>query len=378
MRIGSRGRASWSQTKREDEVRRVVGERDSSGPSSPSVDVALLSGFGFSCLPGCGLCCFASPRLDGNDEALLRASAPQALVVIGDGERRIAARPGGGACQFLTNLKCGVHSARPAPCREFPISVHIGARLQATVVLSCPGLRLDPLHSRDAQGPARPALGLDAELSSVRQRLTPGVERRRKDAERRRRKIARELEDQSRWVDEEDVRTRLRGRSLIPSPETYEVTEPPSAEDGLEQLPLYYDARPGPVALAQGLGGWEVLELAAAGGARPLGLVVPPERLPSLDGDAEALLAGYLRYWLARDSFLAAVQLEMLSTFTGTVTERALVDLRAIGSCVIARGSVRAKLAGEDGLRLARSHIEYGIRATDQDWLDRPTWGSRL
>jgi len=60
------------------------------------------------------------------------------------------------------------------------------------------------------------------------------------------------------------------------------------------------------------------------------------------------------------------------------VGEAALRDLHSIASDVLARASVRAKLRGDDGRQLGRADIELGIRATDQDWLDRPTWGSRL
>ncbi|HEY1197504.1 MAG TPA: YkgJ family cysteine cluster protein [Thermoplasmata archaeon] len=344
----------------------------------PEVDVTLVSGFGFSCLPGCGLCCFASPRLDRDDETRLRAAAPKAVIALEDGERCVAARPDGGACQFLKYLRCAVHAARPAPCREFPVSVHIGTRLQATVVLSCPGLRLEPLiSSGSAEAPVRP-LDLDSELASVRRRLTPAVERRRSESERRRRRIVRELEDQGRWVDEEGVRQRLSERRLIPASSEYFPEEPPAAEEGLARLPMYYDGRAGPVALAQGLGGWEALELSPEGGSRPIGIAMPPDQPPTLERDADALLSGYLRYWLARDGFLAAVHLGMLSTPEGSVVDATLDDLHAIGSDVLARGAVRAKLRGDAGARLTRVDIEAGIRGTDQDWLDRPTWGSRL
>jgi putative zinc- or iron-chelating protein len=355
-----------------------VGARGRDTDPIPEVDLALLGGFNFGCLPGCGLCCFASPRLDPDDAQRLERLAPTALIVRDGNERRLAARPDGGACQFLTDLRCGIHHARPAPCREFPISVHIGTRLQATVVLSCPGLGLDPLLSRSPGAPSRSFSGLDAELSSVHQRLSPAVERRRVEAERRRRRIARDLTAQGRWVDEEEVRRELGKRRLIPGPEEYSLEDPPTAEDGLEYLPMYYDGRAGPVALGRGLGGWEALEFAPEGGSRPVGLAVPPERRPGLDWMAEALLSGYLRYWLARDGFLSAVHLEMLSAPEGTVVEAVLADLHAIGSSVLARGAVRAKLRGEDGALLTAGDVALGIRATDQDWLDRPTWGSRL
>lgn len=351
---------------------------DRSGAATPELELSLLSGFGFSCLPGCGLCCFASPRLGRDEEARLRALAPNMLVVVAEGERRIAERPDGGACQFLTELRCGVHTVRPAPCREFPISVHIGTRLQATVVLSCPGLGLEPLSDFGRPGQIQQFKGLDGELSSVRQRLTPAVERRRTDALRRRRRLARELETQGRWVDEDEVRRRFAGHPLIPRPSQYSPQELPAAELGLERLPLFYDGRSGPVALADGVGGIEALELSPEGGGKTLDLVVPPDQLPSVDARGESLLSGYLRYWLARDCFLAAVHLEMQSISEGDVVEVARHDLLAIASDVLARSAIRAKLNGKDGTRLTRPDIELGIRAVDQDWLDRPTWGSRL
>lgn len=144
---------------------------------------------------------------------------------------------------------------------------------------------------------------------------------------------------------------------------------------------MYYDGRPGPIAIAQGLGGWEAHELSPEGGSRPIGLAVPPEQPPSLDPDAATLLSAFLRYWLSRDCFLAAVHLELVSypqSREGTVVEAALDDLHAIGSYVLACGAFRSKLNGKDGNRLSVADVEHGIRATDQDWLDRPTWGSRL
>ena len=179
-------------------------------------------------------------------------------------------------------------------------------------------------------------------------------------------------------MDEEEVRRQLGNRRLVPVATEYFPEEPPAVEDGLERLPMYFDGRPGPVVLAQGLGGWEAHELAPGGGSRPIGIAVPPDQPPTLDPDADTLLSGYLRYWLDRDGFLAAVHLGMLSTPNGTVVDATLDDLHAIGSDVMARGAVRAKLKGNLGTRLTRADIEAGIRGTDQDWLDRPTWGSRL
>lgn len=348
------------------------------GPVPWELDERLLSGFAFACRPDCGLCCYTSPRLDGTDEDRLRLAVPALRVVAREGERCVASRPNGGACALLEGVRCRAHAARPAPCREFPVSVHIGTRVQATLVLSCPGLSLGVLEGFTGTADLPPPTGLESETRSVRDRLPPVVGRLRAEALRRRRRIFRELSLQERWVEEEEVRRVLASARLAPSEDDYFPDEIPSASEGLEPLPMYFDGRDNPVVLAQSGEGWEARELFAEGGSRPLGVAVPPERSPSMEPGAERLLEGYLRYFLARDGFLAAVHLDMQRVEEGTVTEAALEELHAIGSDVLARGAVRAQLRGESGVHLARSDVERGIRATDQDWLDRPTWGSRL
>jgi hypothetical protein len=188
----------------------------------------------------------------------------------------------------------------------------------------------------------------------------------------------RQLTAQGRWLEESEVRNRLRGRPLLPSADEYAPTELASADTGFESLPMYFDDRSGPVALAEREGAWEALEASPEGSARSLGIAVPAATPPALEPEAEELLSGYLRYWLARDGFLAAVLWDMLSAPEGDVLEVTLEELHAIGSDVLARAAFRAQLRGGSGARLTLSHVELGIRATDQDWLDRPTWGSRL
>ena len=354
-------------------------EREShTPPGTLELDTSLLEGFRFSCRPECGLCCFTSPRLMGEDERRLRHVAPAVPIISRDGERCVAARPDGGACQLLREFRCAHHAARPAPCREFPVSVHVGARLQATLVLSCPGLALDRLESFEAFPSHEPVVGLDSELGSVRARIGPATERLRAEALRRRRRVVRELSTTGRWVDDTEVRRLLGVDRLIPGPEEYLPSELPELSFGLERLPMCYDGRRGPMVLAQSADGWEAHELFPEGGSRRTGMAVPPAHLPEVDQGAEALLVGYLRYWLSRDCFLGAVQQEMLARTPGTVAEVALEELHAIASDVLARGAVRAQLRGDAGVRLTRRGVEDGIRATDQDWLDRPTWGSRL
>ena len=347
--------------------------------SVPLLDERLLGGFSFACRPDCGLCCFASPRITNDDRRALLAIAPAAEIVARGRDRFLAARPEGGACQFLQANRCGVHGGRPTPCRQFPIHVHVGERLQATLVLSCPGLDLRGLAVPPAERRHRPAIGLDDELGAVRGQIQGETEERLVQARRRRRRIVRRLESQGRWIPESEVRVALDSRIPLPSPRQFEVEDPPSAEDGLEQLPLFFDGRPAPVAIARSLGGWEILELRSEGGVeRALGVYPPPDRPPVLSAEGERRLTDYLRYWLERDALFGTVLFEMVESDEGTALEWVESELLRIGAITVARASVRARLRGEDGRRLAEDDIDRGIRATDQDLLDRPTWGDRL
>jgi Fe-S-cluster containining protein len=344
----------------------------------PALDVQLIRGFRFACRPDCGLCCYAAPRVEPEERARLIQIAPEAEFLGRGLDRFIAARPDGGACQFLAANRCRVHEARPHPCREFPLTVHVGRRLQASLVLSCPGVDLahlpPPLPSVDASDPT----GLESELDAVRERLGPETAKRLSMTARRGRKVEKTLAAEGRWRDDHDVRRALGDRLPLPTLRDFAVEDPPSASEGLDRLPLFFDGRPGPLGFAHGLGGWEVLELASTGGAELRAVIPPPGGPPSLDEGAQHLFEGYLRYSLARDTFLASVHVDMLAGDGGTVTEWAADELRVLGATVLARASVRAKLHGTSGVVLTATDLENGIRATDQDWLDRPSWGERL
>ncbi len=343
---------------------------------APGLDLALVHGFRFSCRVDCGLCCFAEPRVEPPEASRLIQLDPAASFRKRGADRYLSARPEGGACQFLVDLRCRWHADRPQPCREYPVTVHLGRRIQASLVLSCPGIGLDPLT--EAAPRAGAPLGLDGELRAVMQRLGPETERRRRVTERRGRKVARQLESEGRWQEDAEVRAELDRSLPLPGPSEFPVADPPSTEDGLEQLPLYFDGRVGPVAIARALGGWELLEMASTGGGRSLGVVVPPDRPVPIDPAGSAMLEGYLRYMLDRDAFLGAVHLEMLEGTQGTVRDWAGAELRALGAEVVSRAAVRAKLDRGSVSDLRAGDIERGIRATDQDWLDRPSWGDRL
>jgi hypothetical protein len=259
------------------------------------------------------------------------------------------------------------------------VHVQLGTRLQASLVLSCPGVDLAPLAAGSPYSSRSRSPDFDAELASVEERLGPSVERRMKDAARRRGRIVRSLTREGRWVEEEEVRDLLRRRIPRPGPEDFPVGDPPSTEDGLELLPLYYDGRAGPVALAGGLGGWEALELRPSGGIeRHLGSIPPPTVPPALTSEAEALLVGYLRYFLERDLLFAFALARMVKEGEGSVTQWMEEELREIGATVLSRASVRAKLAGGGAVPLSAADLVRGIRATDQDLMDVSTWGDRL
>ena len=338
--------------------------------------MALLEGFGFGCRPDCGLCCYAEPRIDPAERAHLLQIAPSARIAGTGRDRFVASNPNGGACQFLLSHRCVVHPARPHPCREFPITVHVGQRLQATIVLSCPGVSFARL--RRAGTPEPEPNGLGAELASVRQRLGAPTFARLEATRRRGRRIERALTEGGQWVPDEVVRAELRADLPRPGVGDFPVEDPPEVAEGWERLPLFFDGRRAPLALAHKLGGWEVHEMAPGGAGASLGVFPPPERPPQLDAPATDLLERYLRYVLERDGFLASVHLDALEAGEGSVREWAAVELAAVGAVVLARGAVRAKLHGEDATTLSADRVDDGIRATDMDWLDRPTWGDRL
>ena len=348
------------------------------GPT-PALDVSLLAGFHYACRPDCGLCCFAEPRVTPRERTQLLSIAPTLGFVERGREECIAARPEGGACGLLRNLRCGGHPARPSPCREFPISVHLGERLQATVVLSCPGVDLRGLDGPEpAVGDPAP-IGFDEELSRVRARIGPDVPARLKASTARRRRIARHLESDGRWVPESEVRSEWDGRAVEVPESAFPVESPPEAADGLDLLPLTFAGTAGPWAIAGALGGWEVLELRETGGiARSLGVVPAPERPPLMSADGARLLDRYLHYWLARDVLFGVVHLSMLDDPRGTVSEWVAAELARIGATVLARADVLAAVRGGRPGRLSADDIAVGLRATDQDLLDRATWGSRL
>jgi Fe-S-cluster containining protein len=343
------------------------------------LDTTLLRGFRYACRPDCGLCCFAEPRVEPAERSRLIQLDPTVRFIEGDGASFLASRVDGGACQLLTEARCTVHAARPHPCREFPVHVQLGTRLQASLVLSCPGVELAGLLGDGDRAERPPPLGLREEIDAVKERLEPAVARRLVESRRRYARIVRTLTRAGRWVDEGEVRRKLGAQLPLPDADDFPVVDPPSVEEGIERLPIFFDERPGPVALAGGLGGWEVVELRPTGGvARHLGVVPPPDQPPRLEADADRLLRGYLRYFLERDLLFGYVLPRMTDREVGTVLDHVAEELRTIGATVLSRAAVRSSIRGRSGGPLSAAELADGIRATDQDLLDVATWGDRL
>lgn len=345
------------------------------------VDVSLLQGVDFACRPDCGLCCYATPAVDRSERAALLQIAPESTFLSSEGAAAfIAARPAGGACQFLNRSRCTVHDARPFPCAVFPVIVHAGMRFQASVVLSCPGVSLSPVESSSPGTRTRPR-GLDAEIARAESRCR-SEEGLRSLAMARRdgRRVQRMLERKGRWVPTEEVRQSFRGNVPFPSSADFPIEAPPELEEGEELLPLFFDGRSGPVAIAGHAGGWQLVELQEEGGvAAWLGVWPPPTRMPTLDRNAERALRSYLGYWLERDALFGFVHTAMVEEpSTEDVRARVARELRWIGATVVARARVRASARGSATTTLTEVDIDRGVRATDADLLDRAGWAVQL
>jgi hypothetical protein len=337
------------------------------------VDWSLLDGFEYGCRPGCGICCYTTPRVTAAESTRLIQIAPATRIVgDADGERWIESRPDGGACALLRETRCSAHSARPSPCRRFPIAVHGGARLQATLVLSCPGVSLSTLARRTRTDP----VGLAEELAAVREFLAePSTGAEVERARRSRERISRRMTREGRWKGEDEVRAVLRNYRVDVA-RGYPLEALPSRADGLEFWPLYFSDSEGCVALGEGEAGWEAVALRESGGVRRrLGEFLVPERPPALEERAEQLLQAYLRYVLARDQLFGAVAVE-ISDAELTLEAAVAGELDRVGAQVLARAAVRQMAESAGSGRLTVADVERGIRATDMDLLDRPSWGA--
>ena len=353
--------------------------------ASPLWDDRLLEGFDFSCRTDCALCCYAAPRIDAADRHAWGAAARSVPHEIdAEGTRRIPEQAPGGACRMLTGTRCSIHRWRPGVCASFPVDVYAGiGRWQASVVLSCPGLSLGGLgRSARGAGAVPPTLGgaLAAERIAARARTKEPVA---VDAFRRvtqrRASLERRGQRRSGWADAPTIRASLRETSELPWAGQWPGEPPPSADQGSEYLPLFFDHRAGPVAIADDGDAWELLELRPNGRTEALGRFRLPESPPRLTAEGAHALRSYLAYWLDRDGLWdLAVAGWIADEERRPLEERMLEELGVVGATVVARGYVRALARGDPGVSLDRSAVENGIRASDADLLDRATLGAVL
>ena len=347
------------------------------------LDVRLAEGFRFACRPDCGLCCYASPAVAEEEIAPLLAIAPE----FHPGRVRPAhlpSRPDGGACDFLRHERCAVHSARPGPCAEFPLSAHLSDRIQVSVVLSCPGLTLDRLLGEGEGGP-RGGQGIDAtlapEMSAVKRaaaRLADG-DRDRAARDWRRTLGERRPGDPVAAAVAEAIRGELRRDPPWPQRDDLAAVPIPSESEGLESLPMFFDAQFGRVALCATDDRVDLLALREGGGVEErLASYAYPERVPRVTEQGTRLVRAYLEYFADRDAFIGSA-LTRVDGFDPTILlETCEDDLREIAAATLSRAVYRSWLHGGSAETLDSAEIADGIRATDADYLDRPTLGRWL
>jgi Fe-S-cluster containining protein len=336
------------------------------------LDVALLGGFRFQCRPGCGLCCFAEPAVTGEERQRLVQIEPDLEFVEGDrGWAFLTSRPNGGACELLRENRCRAHAGRPTPCQQFPITVHVSDRAQASLVLSCPGIDPSGLL-RWSSGPPAPQVpvGLSSELAAAEAEwVRSGTDREldRHAVRRGRRMPAAELRE-----------TRASLHRELPWPEEadFPAEDPPDPDDGTEELPITFVGAQGRVAFGSHPGGWMLLGISERGEEpRTLGVVPPPTSCPALSTAGEQLVHGYLHYLVERDDAVDGVFAQ--EGVEGPVVDAVKADLVRTAATVLSRAAVLQRLDGRDE-PLDAADIWDGIRATDAEWLDRPTTGRRF
>ncbi len=105
------------------------------------IDTTLCKGMSYQCLEGCGACCLArvevlppeQNRVQGEEDLEGGLQLSQEGV-------HLKSKGTGGACYFLTKRRCSVYNTRPHYCRQYPVPIMAGERLQAIPLLSCRGM----------------------------------------------------------------------------------------------------------------------------------------------------------------------------------------------------------------------------------------------
>jgi Fe-S-cluster containining protein len=346
--------------------------------AEPPLGLELLNGFRFECRPDCGLCCFASPAVTKRERAALLAIEPKAPFDRGDGPYSfISPRGEGGACHFLSSQRCRVHPQRPFACREYPLLVHVGVRVQATLVLTCPGVDLSALDAyATGTPPTSPPVGFDAEISTVRAELAAS------DAGTWAREGRSLLRSASRrWVIDPPAEPGpVESLPELPGgiPPGTAVLELPDPADGVEVRPLVYLAGRGVVSMWSDSAGVGIDRVVESGGETETdGIYRSPAGSISVANDGERRMRGYLAY-VARRDLLLWQRLAAGPSEASDIGVELTEELATLAATVVLRASVLAQAMGRPASGLTAADIDLGIRASDADWLDQPTLGRVL
>ncbi len=347
------------------------------------IDLSLLRGVRFRCRPGCGLCCYTTPAVEAGEAERLIQIDPNVPFLVGDrGWRYIDSRGDGGACHFLDRTRCRAHAERPFPCREFPLSVHLGTRAQATVVLSCPGIESPPWSvPAKERGSLDPPAGLEEEIGAVERAYSgPTFDPRLRANRRKWERLEERRAGADGWPAPEEIGNALRNDRVELARTTYdEVSSGGPGRGSLDELPLGFDEEAGLVAIAPIEGEWRLVRVEESGTQnREVARFQLPAEVPDLARPAERLLDAYLAYLLERDfTYWAAAE---WSRASGEADLGGIVgaDLGVFGALVIARAELWRSWKAPDRPRLEVTDLWKGIQVTDGEFLDRPTLGGVL
>ncbi len=132
-------------------------------------EASELSGLGLDCPKGCAYCCLCPPGLlDGEVDRIVGAcedcKAAFGKDRIGDSEQAVQVQGDRGACSFLDDRRCKVYASRPHFCRQYPVMVYSGWRVQLSAIRSCRGLvpmgTAKGPKAKTVQGKARPLIDI--------------------------------------------------------------------------------------------------------------------------------------------------------------------------------------------------------------------------
>lgn len=349
--------------------------------AGPPLDLQLLEAHTFECLPGCGLCCYATPAASREElTALLQVETELPVLPAAAGYGLLEARGDGGACSLLADNRCRQHALAPFPCREYPLTVYLGRIVQASYILTCPGVHVrSPHRSPPSSGPGVARREVTRELLAVEHELRQPTAQRRAAAARRR--VVRAMREAGispeyqPLADTELVR-RLKLGSL--SADWFPVPELPDRDDGIANLPTWRDSTRGIVALADHPGGWELLALSPEGRTpRSLTVGPPVDRPPALDEPARERLREYLEYVLEREATIDFA-LQATEASGASVSEEVENEIAELAAVVSSRAWLLASLDRRDPEPLTADDVGRGIQASDAEFLDRPVFGDFL